>query len=378
MKHRFSILDTLFSNWWLRHILFWIFVLNYLVWGYGITKEGVPFGPEEIKAAYLRIAMFIPGFMMVVYPLLYFLIPRYLVKKKYFLFITGLIGLIVFASKYVDVFQLNFHPINKFAGFSFLWGKNLLPFIHITGIATAIKFIKYAYFQEDRAAYARQQKTIAELELLKAQIHPHFLFNTLNNLFAHTLRNSSDSPHIVSKLSSLLRFMIYESREEYISLPEEIKLLNNYIDLEKLRYGQELNLSVTFSGDLEKKMIRPLLLLPLIENSFKHGLSQQLEEKWIRLHMHVDQNILYFELANSKDPNQVRSGSPGKSNGIGLENVKRRLELLYPGKYKLDIVDQGDCFLVNLTLQLIDKISIPNSVEKTSILTETKVIENIK
>lgn len=378
MKHRFSVLDTLLNNWWLRHILFWIFVLNYLAWGYGITKEGVPIGPEALKAAYIRIAMFIPGFMMVVYPLLYFLIPRYLVKKRYFLFITGLIGLMVFASIYTQVFQLNFHPINKFAGFSFLWGKNLLPFIHITGIATAIKFIKYAYFQEDRAAYARQQKTIAELELLKAQIHPHFLFNTLNNLFAHTLRNSSDSPQIVSKLSSLLRFMIYESREEYISLAEEINLLNNYIDLEKLRYGQELNLSVTFSGDLEKKLIRPLLLLPLIENSFKHGLSQQLEQKWIRLNMYVDQNILYFELANSKDPKQVRTGSPGKSNGIGLGNVKRRLELLYPEKYELDILDQGDFFLVNLKLQVVDKISVPNCIQETSTLTESKVIESIK
>jgi len=349
MKQQFSFLEILFNNWWLRHLLFWIFVLNYFTWGYGIGSTG------DVKSQYIRILGFIPGFMVVVYTLLYFLIPRFLVKKKYFIFILGFIVLIVFTILYAEVFQLNFHSTNKFAGFDYRWGKNILPFIHVAGIATSIKFIKYAYFQENRAVKARKQKTIAELELLKAQIHPHFLFNTLNNLFAHTLRNSTDSPQIVSRLSNLLRFMIYESRQDFIPLTEEINLLHNYIDLEKLRYGQELDISVTFSGDLENKLIRPLLLLPLIENSFKHGMSQQLERKWIRLVLQVEQNTLYFKLANSKDPKQVKTEVPGKSKGIGLENVRRRLELLYPGKYKMEVLDQDDVFLVSIELEIIEE-----------------------
>jgi sensor histidine kinase YesM len=349
MEKRISFFDVLLSSWWLRHFIFWIAALNYFTWGFGIGQTG------DVKSQYIRILWFIPAMMAVVYALLYFLIPRFLVKKKYFLFILGFMGLIIFAILYVEVFQLNYHSTNKFFGFDYRWGKNILPFIHVAGIATSIKFIKYAYFQEDRAVKARQQKTIAELELLKAQIHPHFLFNTLNNLFAHTLRNSTDSPQIVSRLSNLLRFMIYESRQEFIPLSEEIKLLNNYIDLEKLRYGQELDMSVTFTGDLEQKLIRPLLLLPLIENSFKHGMSQQLEKKWIQLDMKVDQNNFYFKLANSKDPKQVKTEVPGKSKGIGLENVRRRLELLYPGKYKMEILDQEDVFLVDILLEIMEE-----------------------
>jgi hypothetical protein len=348
MKWGAKFLDLLFNNWWLRHILFWIFILNYFTWGFGIGPTG------DAKSQYIRIAWFLPGIMAVVYPLLYILIPRFLVKKKIFLFISGFIGLMVFAILYVEIFKLNFHSTNKFFGFDYRWGKNILPFIHVTGIATAIKFIKYSYFQEDRAAKARQQKTLAELELLKAQIHPHFLFNTLNNLFAHTLRRSTDSPQIVARLSDLLRFMIYGSRQDFISLTQEIQLLNNYIDLEKLRYGQELDLSVNFTGDLGNKMIRPLLLLPLVENSFKHGMSQQLEQKWITLDMHVEKNILYFKLANSNDPGATINFVKGKSKGIGLENVKRRLELLYPGKHKIHVVDEEEMFLVSIELQIIE------------------------
>jgi sensor histidine kinase YesM len=372
MKRHFNFLEILFNNWWLRHILFWLFIINYFTWGFGIGPTG------DVKSQYIRILGFIPGMMTVVYVLLYFLIPRFLVKKKYFIFILGFIGLIVFAILYAEVFQLNYHSTNKFAGFDFRWGKNILPFIHVAGIATSIKFIKYAYFQEDRAVKARQQKTIAELELLKAQIHPHFLFNTLNNLFAHTLRNSTDSPQIVSRLSNLLRFMIYESRHDFIPLGEEIKLLHNYIDLEKLRYGQELDMSVTFTGDLENKLIRPLLLLPLIENSFKHGMSQQLEKKWIQLVMSVDQNNFYFKLANSKDPNQVKTEVKGKSKGIGLENVRRRLELLYPGKYKMEVLDQDDVFLIDISLEIIEDIAFPKNVSEKSKIATFQDVENAK
>ena len=348
MKWGAKFLDLLLNNWWLRHILFWIFILNYFTWGFGIGPTG------DVRSQYIRIAGFIPGFMVVVYALLYFLIPRFLLKKKVFIFISGFIGLLVFASLYVEIFQLNYHSTNKFYGFDFRWGRNILPFIHVAGIATAIKFIKYYYFQEDRAAKARQQTTLAELELLKAQVHPHFLFNTLNNLFAHTLRRSTDSPQIVARLSDLLRFMIYGSRQDFISLTQEIQLLKNYIDLEKLRYGQELDLSVNFTGDLENKMIRPLLLLPLIENSFKHGMSQQLEQKWITLDLHVEKNILYFKLANSYDSRAAKSFVKGKSKGIGLENVKRRLELLYPGKHKFQVTAGEEMFLVSIELQIIE------------------------
>jgi Histidine kinase/GHKL domain len=345
MEKKIGILDILLSSWWLRHFLFWFFILNYFTWGFGI-------GEGSIRDAYLRNAKFIPGHMLVVYPLLYLLIPGFLFRKKYFLFFTGFISLIFIAALFTDQFSLNFDSHDPFAGFDIRWGKNILPFIHVAAIATTIKFIKYAYFQEGRTLVASQQKTTAELELLKAQIHPHFLFNTLNNLFALTLRRSPDSPKVVDRLSELLRFMIYESSQEFIPLEKEIQLLNNYIDLEKIRYGEELELSVSFTGDIEGKIFRPLLFLPLLENSFKHGMSQQLEEKWISLELHVEKNNLYFKLANSRDPDEVKMEIQGKKKGIGLENVKRRLDLLYPGKYKFKINEEYEMFLVSIEIQV--------------------------
>jgi LytS/YehU family sensor histidine kinase len=148
--------------------------------------------------------------------------------------------------------------------------------------------------------------------------------------------------------------MIYESREEFIPVTQEIELLQNYIDLEKLRYGQELELSISISGDIEGKWIRPLLLLPLIENSFKHGMSQQLMNKWISMELHIERNTLFFKLGNSKDSLVGCNNVHGKSNGIGLENVKRRLNLLYPGKNKFQVTESDDLFLVDIELKLTE------------------------
>ncbi len=318
---------------------------------------------ENLKVSYFTQLKYLPAFFLVVYPILYFLIPRFLEKRKFFLFAIGLI-LIIFlvGGTYANLLKLNLSSMNSigdYAGFDLTkGGKNMLPFIHVAGIAMAIKFIKKAYLQESRALHASHQKSISELELLKAQIHPHFLFNTLNNLFAHTLRNSDDAPQIVVKLSELLRFMIYESKAAFIPLTDEIQLLNNYIELEKLRYGKELNFSFSISGKTGEKWIRPLLLIPLLENSFKHGMSQQLNEKWISLDIRINENRLIFLLANSKNSElQIQKNYP-KESGIGLENVRRRLELLYPMEYSFEINNEDNQFRVILDLPLNNKLPI--------------------
>jgi LytS/YehU family sensor histidine kinase len=293
---------------------------------------------------------------------LYFLIPRYLVKKKFIQFIAGYSLVIGIAILYAIALKLNFSTVNNFEGVSWTWGKNVLPFVHVSAIAAALKMMRYAFLQERREKQNKSLKTLAELELLKAQIHPHFLFNTLNNLFAHTLKKSPDSPRIVLKLSDLLRFMVYESREESIALEKEINLLTDYIDLEKLRYGKDLDVSVDISGDIKGKRIRPLLLMPLIENSFKHGTSQQLDQKWISMNLHVDGNTMEFKLANSRDKDQPGNFIPGKNKGIGLVNVQRRLELLYPGMHEFRLSSEKDRFHVFLKLKLNGETVIDSTV----------------
>jgi sensor histidine kinase YesM len=348
MKKRLNLFDLIMDNWWLRHTLFWSLYMIYNIWGMLNVQQGEIINYEYI----IKKLKFLPGFILVVYLTLYFLIPRYLVKKKFIQFIAGYSLVIGIAILYTWAFNLNFSTKDNFEGVSWRWGKNVLPFVHVTALAAFLKMMRYAFLQERRENLNKNLKNLAELELLKAQIHPHFLFNTLNNLFAHTLRKSPQSSEIVLKLSDLLRFMVYESREDEIELKKEIKLLTDYIDLEKLRYGDELDISVNFSGNIEGKTIRPLLLMPLIENSFKHGTSQQLDQKWISLHLHVEGDILEFNLANSRDSDQKENFIPGKKKGIGLVNVQRRLELLYPGSHQFRITTENDRFLVYLKLTL--------------------------
>jgi sensor histidine kinase YesM len=357
MKKRLNIFDMLMDNWWLRHLVFWVIFFFYNTYGMLNVKQGETMTYELM----LMKLKFYPGFMLVSYLTLYVLIPKYLINKKFFQFIIGYCLVVAIAIMYADVFKVNFSSSNSFQGVNWKWGKNILPFVHVTTITAFFKMMRYAFLQERRENKNKSLKNLAELELLKAQIHPHFLFNTLNNLFAHTLRRSPDSGNIVLKLSDLLRFMVYESREEEIMLEKEIKLLTDYIALEKLRYSKELDISVNISGDIENRKIRPLLLLPLIENSFKHGTSQQLGQKWISLDLHVRDHLLQLTLSNSRDSEGSSPTIVGKTNGIGIANVKRRLELLYPNAHDLKIVPEKDRFTVQLQLNL-ESVKQPASV----------------
>lgn len=341
-----SFFNALMNHWWLRHMLFWSFVILYIAWGFGFEKY------TFIEALVSSIA-YLPGHLIIVYPLLYLLIPRFLAKRKFFLFFAGYL-LTLIAAKYLSEFIADQTGSNHlFAGFRRRVGHFITPFVNVSSIAASIKLIKYFYFQEKKAMIAKEEQTQAELELLKSQVHPHFLFNTLNNLFAHTLRKSPESPKIVVGLSDLLRFMIYESRVEMIPLDQEIQLLKNYIGLEKLRYGNELDVSFTYSGDIENKLIRPLLLLPLVENSFKQGVSQQLEQKWISLDIYVDGNRLYVKLSNSSETDYEENNLLIQKEDTAIENVKRRLLLLYPDQHTLMNRKETGMNFISLELELV-------------------------
>lgn len=237
-------------------------------------------------------------------------------------------------------------------GLQTVWnpGLALLGQFTILGTAVSIKLLKHWYQQRQEMMEMKQQKLSAELQLLKSQVHPHFLFNTLNNLYSFTLHESHKAPEIVLKLSQLLRFMIYESNVPAIPLLREIAILKDYIELEKLRYGNRLDISLSFTGNLEGKLIPPLLLLPLIENSFKHGTSRQLDQCWISLDMHVENDTMSLKLLNSLDNEYTPAN--GHHKGLGLQNVKRRLELLFHGKYSFQARQEEDMFIVQLQLQL--------------------------
>jgi sensor histidine kinase YesM len=355
-----GIIDKIMHTWWLRHLLFWFAIWNYGALGIGMT--GKPFTLENLSASYMNSLPYQPGYWLVTYPLIYGFIPGLLVKRKYLLFTLAYLALIfLVGGVYANKANLAVTTTNAFRGFKLTNGSNLLPFFNVSGIATAIKFIKKAYTEELMAAKSEEQKTLAELELLKAQIHPHFLFNTLNNLFAHTLRHTDDAPRIVVKLSDLLRFMIYDSRHDLIPLEEEIQLIRNYIDLEGLRYGTEMDCQLNIDGNPDGYFVRPLLLVPLIENAFKHGMSQQTGDKWIRMQMKILPEKLEVTIANSYLPVQKPANAQSPVGGVGLENVRKRLQLLYPGSHEFRHESLSDEYHVLLRLPLEKNIKSQTS-----------------
>jgi LytS/YehU family sensor histidine kinase len=241
----------------------------------------------------------------------------------------------------------------------------------ICGVAVSIKLLKKWYLENDRNQKIEKEKMLMELEMLKAQVHPHFLFNTLNNLYSLTLTKSDNAPVVVTNLSDLLRYMLYECREKEVPLLNEITALKKYVELEKLRYGNRLDISFSYSGGVNDLLIAPLLLLPFVENSFKHGMSEQLDQCWINLHLHAEHDSFSFNLSNScsKEKKQAMVG------GIGLKNIKKRLDLIYAEHYNLNINQDEDMYSVKLTMRLskaakpviADQIIFSNTIPATAI-----------
>lgn len=326
----------------LLHLLFWVLVVTYFAWGFGLDKNP--------KASFINALYLLPGHIIMVYSLLYFLVPRFLLQRKFFQFFLGFLILVVICASYTLLAQLSVNSIGVLLGATIRIDRNVFPFVHIGAIAISIKLLKHWYLQQKLTLEAEQQKTVAELNLLKAQLHPHFLFNTLNNLYSHTLEFSPKSPEIVLKLSGLLCFMIYENNSTKIPLVKEMELLENYISLEQLRYGDRLEISVTVTGDIEKYQIAPMLLLPFLENAFKHGTSKQIDQCWISFNLSVENSIMSFKLINSIEPNL--DGEVKKIGGMGFQNVIKRLQLLYKDNYLIETVKMEDVFVVDLELAL--------------------------
>ncbi|WP_157766449.1 sensor histidine kinase [Pedobacter ginsengisoli] len=204
--------------------------------------------------------------------------------------------------------------------------------------------------------YDRKQMALnSELNFLRAQIHPHFLFNTLNNLYSLTLNNSPASPGVVLDLSQILRYMLYECNTDYVPLKKDIEIIRHYIGLEQLRYGDRLDLNLNIKGDIHGQQIAPLLMIPLIENAFKHGASEMIEEAWINIVIEVEPSSIKLKVSNSK-PLEQHQGNRSHFGKIGLENVKKRLALIYPESHIFSVHDQEDMFAVILHIELFPSL----------------------
>jgi LytS/YehU family sensor histidine kinase len=189
----------------------------------------------------------------------------------------------------------------------------------------------------------------SQLQLLKAQVHPHFLFNTLNNIYSYTQNTSPVASKLVTGLSDMLRFILYECNQPLVPLSKELNMIQDYINLEQIRYGNKLDIHVDLPEKINNLFIAPLLLLPLIENCFKHGASNMLDQPWISLKVTINNKQMHVKLVNGKVKEKDENK---KTSGIGINNVKKRLELIYPEKHQLLITNDDEVFIVNLKLQL--------------------------
>jgi LytS/YehU family sensor histidine kinase len=190
-----------------------------------------------------------------------------------------------------------------------------------------------------------KQHLETELNFLKVQIQPHFFFNTLNNLYSLTLKKSDQAPEIVLKLSALMSYMLYESNTSKVPLSKEITYLLNYLDLEKLRFGQRLVVTFEMEGPIEEVNIPPMILILFLENSFKHGIKNNLHKIQIDILLKVEEGFLFFSVKNP-----VEEKTSTGNTGIGLKNAKRRLELLYGNNYCLDLLEKQNEFIVSLKI----------------------------
>lgn len=219
------------------------------------------------------------------------------------------------------------------------------------GITSTLKLFRIWYKEENDNRLLEKLNTETELKFLKNQINPHFLFNSLNNLYALTLKKSDLAPEIVLKLSNLLRYLLYESTTEKVPLRKEIDYLNDYIELERLRVGNRAEIEFNYTGDIDDKTIEPFLFISFVENSFKHGLSNNISEGWVKLNLTVTDNKLSFVISNSVPVVNDITKAVHKG-GIGLDNTRKRLNLLYPEKHSLSIFEDEKIYQVELNLIL--------------------------
>ena len=326
------------------YLVYWIIVTAIFLYDrtYLIVKAGLP---SFFMCSIVRMGLLIA----LAWANIHWLIPRYLLLKKYVSYF-GLVILLIIAYLFVQslydyyLFGFVLGP-NRNAHFSTSLIYNFTHTALYLLLIIALKFSIDWYEQKKLLQEMRVEKLQAEVNYLRSQVNPHFLFNALNNLYALTIQKSDKAPDIVLKLSELMDYMLHESDEAYVPLEKEIRYLDNYLELEKLRQGNHADIRLTVNGDAGKYLIPPFLILPLVENAFKHGISRAVHNAYLHISIRINQS-LEVVIENNK----LNFHHRNLNGGIGLLNLKKRLELLYPDNHVLEITDQPDYYHVLLKI----------------------------
>lgn len=294
----------------------------------------------------------------------YRFVPDWMVRKRFgrFALIVAVIFLLLLAIDIVYV-QLLVKPLLKQSIFAGLDARRMLlkgptPLPKVLGIvfyfalalviSSALAIQRYQQAQQERQQFMELAKVTAELEVLKLQISPHFLFNTLNNIRSLVRKKSDNAEEVIIKLSSLLRYMLYQSKNDTVPLAKEINHLNDYMALQKLRLSRPEDVSFSVLGTIDGVVIEPLLFIPFVENAFKYGVHAG-RSSAIAFQLNVLPDTLYFESRNYVSDHLPDSDD---ETGIGLDNVRKRLQLYYPDRHTLTIDEINGEFIVKMILTL--------------------------
>ena len=340
-----------------KHALFWIIIFIFDV---GVLDSNYfSGGYKEIMDGYLFKTILQ---IILAYTILNFLMP-YFTKKKWISFSLFTAAFLFITHTIYQLYRIHYLEVtypDSYVGFL----KNnpntsvierILDLRYFVGISmfylqpTFFLLIHKFYMNQQKLLKVNEQKKVNELAMLKHQLNPHFLFNTLNNLYSLTISKSETAPKIIEKLSDILDYVLYRSSDKFVPLQKEIKLIEDYLLLEKIRYGNrvEINFEQKISNDVK---IAPLLFLTFIENAFKHGVVQELDKATIRIIIQTNNNSINFYIKNTK-PKQETSSDINSTNGIGIKNVEKQLELLYGNDYSFELLSSQHCFEVNLNLE---------------------------
>lgn len=293
---------------------------------------------------------------IIAYWFFYQIVKRYLIHKRIGVLIGQVLLFLLFYSIYLKGTSYLFAHLDflsdemrksalrqfKFKSVGYSFAYMFKEFLSISSLAYFI----HTDQQNKQMKALKEQQLISELTYLKAQLQPHFFFNTLNNIYSLALQQSTATAPLVAKLAELMRYILYKANEKQVLLKDEITFLQNYVEVENIRYRSAINIKFDAQGIDDYSKISPLLLLPFIENAFKHGVEEEEKEGFVTIVICKTEDELTLEVSNSIAKNKESTG------GIGLVNVKKRLEILYPGKYKLELQNDEKLYQVSLTLKM--------------------------
>lgn len=348
---RMATVKSLMQKRWFRHVLFWTCIYFFDVFVFG-------WDTQNYRLFFRMVTFEMPGQLVLAYVIMYLCIPWYFQKR--YIETAALFCVTFFLASFschVLIYYFSDYYSRDVALFSF--SKLLLRGFYLFANAAIFVIVKAStmwYKNEMRLSEMQGIKVESELKMLKDQINPHFMFNTLNNLYGLIERNPGHAQEMVLGLSRILHYMLHESNNSFVTVRKEMNCIRDYIELEKIRYPGNLSVSVNQENGTDCLAIVPLVIFPFVENSFKHGASETIDTAWINIDCSVHKTEFLFKIENTRNIVSHDLSQPG---GIGLKNVRRRLELIYGEDHSLQIFDGHDTYLVVLKIKLARMTSPP-------------------